>query len=88
LDFGNFFWRVHAWVDLFILGSFTGCFRRGMLWRLALSQVEVRIAYAMWSLGCMVNALAASTLFGEQLTPTKFVGIGISCLGVFVLARN
>ncbi|HSF08143.1 MAG TPA: hypothetical protein VLA60_01950 [Nitrospirales bacterium] len=59
-----------------------------MLWRLALSRVEARIAYAMRSLGCIVNALAVSTLFGEQLTPTKLVVNRIICLGVFVLARN
>jgi multidrug transporter EmrE-like cation transporter len=59
-----------------------------MVWILALSRVDVSVAYPMLSLGYIVNALAASALFGEQLTPTKLVGIGIICLGVFVLARN
>ena len=31
---------------------------------------------------------AVFALFGEELISTKLIGIGIICLGVFVLARN
>jgi len=72
----------------FILGGLTCYVVSVVVWILALSRVDVSVAYPMLSLGYVVNAFAAFILFGEELTPTKLIGIGIICLGVFVLARN
>lgn len=58
------------------------------VWVLALSRVEVSIAYPMLSIGYVVNAMAAGYLFGEAVTPMRLVGIGIIILGVFVVARS
>jgi multidrug transporter EmrE-like cation transporter len=58
------------------------------VWILALSRVDVSIAYPMLSLGYIVNALAAWAWLGESLSPVKVLGIGIIILGVFVLARG
>jgi multidrug transporter EmrE-like cation transporter len=58
-----------------------------VVWILALSRVDVSIAYPMLSLGYIVNALAAWAWLGEAMNPAKVVGIGIIILGVFVLAR-
>jgi multidrug transporter EmrE-like cation transporter len=59
-----------------------------IVWIMALSRVEVSIAYPMLSIGYVVNALAAWYLFGEALTPLRLLGIGIIILGVFVVARS
>lgn len=59
-----------------------------IVWILALSRVDVSIAYPMLSIGYIVNAFAAWALFGEALTPMRLLGIGIIVLGVFVLARS
>ena len=59
-----------------------------VVWILALSRVEVSIAYPMLSIGYVVNALAAWYLFGEVVTPMRLLGIGIIILGVFVVARS
>lgn len=59
-----------------------------VVWILALSRVDVSIAYPMLSIGYVVNALAAWQLFGEALGPGRLFGIGIIILGVFVLARS
>ena len=58
------------------------------IWIVALSRVDVSIAYPMLSIGYVVNAFAAWWLFGEMLTPTRLVGIAIILVGVFVLARS
>ena len=58
------------------------------LWLVALSRVEVSVAYPMLSLGYVVNALAAYWLFGEALGPARFGGIALILLGVFVIART
>lgn len=58
-----------------------------VIWILALSRVQVSIAYPMISLGYVVGALAAWWLFGEALNPTKVVGIGVIILGVIIISR-
>ena len=59
-----------------------------IVWIMALSRVEVSIAYPMLSVGYVVNALAAWYLFGEAVTPTRLAGIAIIIVGVFVVARS
>ena len=70
------------WLGLACYGVSVG------VWILALSRVDVSIAYPMLSIGYVVNALAAWALFGEVLSAGKLAGIGIIILGVFVLARS
>lgn len=59
-----------------------------VVWILALSRVDVSIAYPMLSLGYVLNAFAAYWLFGEVLTPMRLAGIGIIIVGVYVLTRG
>lgn len=59
-----------------------------VVWILALSRVEVSIAYPMLSIGYVVNAIAAYYLFGEAVSPMRLAGIGVIALGVFIVARS
>ena len=59
-----------------------------VIWILALSRVDVSIAYPMLSIGYIVNAFAAWHLFDEPMNVGKIVGIGIIIVGVYVLARS
>ncbi|MBI1990296.1 MAG: EamA family transporter [Betaproteobacteria bacterium] len=66
-----------------------GCYVLSVIvWILALSRVEVSIAYPMLSIGYVVNALAAWYLFGEAVTLTRLAGIGIIIIGVYIVARS
>ncbi|HUW51789.1 MAG TPA: SMR family transporter [Sulfuricella sp.] len=59
-----------------------------VVWIMALSRVEVSIAYPMLSIGYVVNALAAWWLFGEAVSITRLAGIGIIIIGVYVVSRS
>lgn len=59
-----------------------------VVWIMALSRVEVSVAYPMLSIGYIVNALAAWYLFGEAVTGIRFAGIGFIVVGVFLIARS
>ena len=59
-----------------------------VVWILALSRVDVSIAYPMLSIGYIVNAAAAWHLFNEPMNIGKIIGIGIIILGVYILARS
>ena len=59
-----------------------------IVWILALSRVDVSIAYPMLSIGYIVNAVAAWHLFDEPMNIGKVIGIGIIIVGVYILARS
>ena len=59
-----------------------------VVWILALSRVEVSIAYPLLSVGYVVNAIAAYYLFGEAVTPLRLTGIGVIIVGVYMVARS
>jgi len=59
-----------------------------VVWVMALSRVEVSIAYPMLSLGYVVNAIAAHYLFGEAVSPMRVIGILVIIVGVVMVARS
>ena len=59
-----------------------------VVWILALSSVEVSVAYPMLSIGYVINAIAAWMLFGEDLNTARLAGIGVIIVGVWLVARN
>lgn len=74
--------ELWLWVGLFCYGLSV------VVWILALSRVDVSIAYPMLSIGYIVNAFGAWALLGETLGPGRILGIGIIMIGVIVLARS
>ncbi|CAN5379636.1 SMR family transporter [soil metagenome] len=66
-----------------------GCYVLSVvLWIVALSRVDVSVAYPMLSLGYVVNAVAAWWLFGEALGPARCIGMLLILAGVFVMSRG
>ena len=59
-----------------------------VVWIMALSRVEVSVAYPLLSVGYVVNAVAAWYLFGEAVTPMRLTGIAIIIVGVWLVARS
>jgi drug/metabolite transporter (DMT)-like permease len=59
-----------------------------VVWIMGLSRVPVSIAYPMLSLGYVLNAAAAWYLFGEDVSLTRLLGIGIIIVGVYIVARS
>ncbi|MEQ8345122.1 MAG: SMR family transporter [Sneathiellaceae bacterium] len=58
------------------------------VWIVALSRVDVSLAYPMLSIGYIVTALAASAWFGEELNPTRIAGIVVIIIGVVLISRS
>lgn len=79
-------WKVAS--QPYILGGLMCYVISVVAWILALSRVEVSVAYPMLSIGYVVNAVAAYFLFGEAVTIQRLGGIGIIVVGVYVVARS
>ena len=58
-----------------------------VIWILALSRVQVSIAYPLLSMGYVVNAVAAWWFFNESINPAKVAGISVIILGVVIISR-
>jgi multidrug transporter EmrE-like cation transporter len=74
--------------NVHIIAGLICCVLGLAVWMVALSRLEVSIAYPLLSIGYVINAIGAHYLFNESLTIEKFLGIGIILIGVFVLARS
>jgi multidrug transporter EmrE-like cation transporter len=59
-----------------------------VVWIVALSRVQVSIAYPMLSIGYVVNALLAWWLFGEDLNAQRWMGIAVIVVGIVIVARS
>ncbi len=79
-------WRLAT--EPHIIGGL-GCYVISVVvWIMALSRVEVSVAYPLLSVGYVVNAIAAWYLFGEAVTPMRLTGIAIIIVGVWLVARS
>lgn len=71
-----------------ILGGI-GCYGVSLVvWIMALSRVDVSVAYPLLSIGFAINALLAWWLLGEALSAQRLAGIAVIILGVFLVARS
>ena len=72
----------------FVLGGIACYVISVIVWIVALSRVEVSIAYPMLSIGYVVNALLAWWLLGEDVNVQRWFGIGVIIVGVVLVARS
>ena len=78
-------WKVAT--QPYIVGGLSCYVVSVAIWILALSRVEVSIAYPMLSIGYVVSAIAAYFLFGETLGSMRWLGIGFIVVGVILISR-
>src|SRR5471032_3430769 len=79
---------IKAATQLPIIGGLTCYVLSVVLWIIALSRVDVSVAYPMLSLGYVVAAVGAWYFFGEVLSVQRMVAIVIILGGVVLLARS
>ncbi|MES2185633.1 MAG: SMR family transporter [Pseudomonadota bacterium] len=59
-----------------------------VLWIVALSRLEVSVAYPLVSIGYVINALLAWWLLGENVNMQRWCGIAVIIVGVVLVARS
>lgn len=75
-------------MQLPILGGLSCYVISVLVWIVALSRVDVSIAYPMISIGYIVNALGAWYFLGEVISTQRILAIGVIVIGVIVLMRS
>ena len=59
-----------------------------VVWLLVLSRVEVSFAYPLLSIGYIVTAFAGNLWFAEAINLSRWSGIAVICLGVWLITRS
>ena len=59
-----------------------------VVWLLVLSRVEVSYAYPLLSIGYIVTAFAGRLFFHEAIGVTRWAGIIVICVGVWLITRS
>ncbi len=70
-----------------ILGLFC-YFISAFFWIIALSKLELSLAYPMMSIGYVLIFFLSWWLFKENVTAVRFLGVFLICLGLYFLARR
>jgi len=71
-----------------IVGGLTCYVISVVVWIIALSRVDVSIAYPMLSIGYIINALGAWYFLGEAISAQRLLAIGVIIVGVILLTRS
>ncbi len=71
-----------------ILLGFIFVFGASIFWLAVLSRVDLSFAYPLLALGYVVTALLSRFLFDEAISPTRWAGIAVICLGVVLVSRT
>ena len=77
-----------AAVSPYIIAGLTCYVISVVVWMLVLSRVEVSFAYPLLSIGYIVTATAGWLLFNESMNLTRWAGILVICLGVWLITRT
>jgi multidrug transporter EmrE-like cation transporter len=89
LDAGNWFSTgIKLATQLPIIGGLTCYVVSVVVWIIALSRVDVTIAYPLLSIGYIINALGAWYFLGEPLSTPRLLAIGVIIIGVVLLTRS
>lgn len=73
--------NVYTVVGIILLGlSF-------LTYIMVLSKVQLSIAQPMLAISYILVGISAHFIYGEDLSPTKLIGIGVIILGVFLISR-
>jgi len=67
-------------VALYILGF--------VIWLIVLSKLELSFAYPILALSYCFVPFLSHRLFGEEVSPMRWVGVGIICFGVCVVGLS
>jgi multidrug transporter EmrE-like cation transporter len=83
---------LHKFIEIFlnpwVLAGFVFYFLSSLLWLIALSRIQLSIAYPMLSISYIFVLIASWFLFNEPVTLVRWGGVAVICAGVFLISRS
>ena len=72
----------------YVLLGFAAYAVSAALWLIILSRVDLSLAYPSLSLGYVLVVLSSWLFLGENVSPSRWAGVLIVCIGVYLVTRS
>jgi multidrug transporter EmrE-like cation transporter len=59
-----------------------------LFWLAVISRIQLSLAYPLVSVAYVITAIYSYYFFNENLSPLRWIGIIIICIGVFIISRS
>jgi multidrug transporter EmrE-like cation transporter len=83
---------LHKFIEIFlnpwVLTGFVFYFLSSLLWLIAISRIQLSIAYPMLSISYILVLVASWFLFNEPVTLVRWSGVAVICAGVYLISRS
>ncbi|WP_407306607.1 EamA family transporter [Desulfosporosinus sp. SB140] len=79
---------LRLFLSPYILGGLTVYAFASVLWIYVLNKGELSYVYPIQSTAFIFAMIIGATIFKEQLTPSKIIGVLVICLGVIIITRK
>ncbi len=82
----QFIWR--AFTNLYVLAGFLCALLAAVSWIVAISRLDLSVAYPFLGLGIVLVLALSGIVFGEAVPGNRWLGVIIVCVGLIVAARG
>lgn len=79
---------MRTFTNPFVLAGFGIVFGAAIFWLSVLSRVELSWAYPLLSVGYILVVVSSWLFLGENVPPSRLMGVLVIVLGVFLVARS
>ncbi len=79
---------LRAFSNPFVFFGFVFFAVSALVWLMVLARAPLSAAYPCVALGYVIVALASKLVFNEHISLLRWLGIGIICIGVFLIYRT
>jgi len=77
-----------AFTNPYVLAGVGAYGLSSIFWLILLSRVDLSYAYPALSLGYVLITLVSALFLGEEVSPLRWAGVLIICVGVIAVARS
>lgn len=78
---------IRALTNIRVLFGFGCAFAASLCWLVAISRSDLSFAYPFTGLSIVLVLTLTPTFFGEVVSPTRWLGVAIVCIGIWVASR-
>ena len=85
-DLGSFFLKAYA--NGYVISAVILTIVTALAWIVAVSEAELSQIYPFMALSYVLVAVFSMVIFNEDVSPLRWAGIGVICLGVLLVSRS
>lgn len=79
---------LKAFTNTYVISAVCLTILTALVWLLAMSRAQLSFIYPFMALTYVLVALFSLLLFKEDVTPLRWLGIIVICVGVFLVSRS